>query len=255
MGLNLMEGLRHADNLHHTLAYGLHQMIVGSGLVARAFAQRYAEDDSTVIFASGVSNSNETDPTAFARERHMLSGHLAHGKRRLVYFGSCNVVNVKEHSAYFQHKREMESLVIGSGHGTVLRLPQVVGRTLNPNTLTNFLRDCILQERQLTLWTGAQRNLIDIDDVAAIAAHLLDGGSPPPVVAIASPWSLPMPRIVDLFEQVLGRRAHRALVDRGEAMMIDSTLSEQVARDIGVDFGPDYPLRVIQKYYGACHEA
>ncbi|MBD8697848.1 NAD(P)-dependent oxidoreductase [Stenotrophomonas sp. CFBP 13718] len=222
--------------------------------MARAFAQRYAKDDSTVIFASGVSNSNEKDPAAFAREHDMLGGYLADGQRRLVYFGSCNVVNAKEHSVYFQHKREMEALVIGSGRGTVLRLPQVVGRTLNPNTLTNFLRDCILQERQLTLWAGAQRNLIDIDDVAAIATHILDG-APPPVVAIASPWSLPMPRIVDLFEQVLGRSARRVLVDRGEAMAIDSTLSEQVARDIGVDFGPDYPLRVIQKYYGACHEA
>ena len=229
-------------------------MIVGSGLVARAFAQRYAEDDSTIIFASGVSNSNETDPEAFARERAMLTGHLAEGEQRLVYFGSCNVINAKEHSAYFQHKRAMEALVTGSGRGTVLRLPQVVGRTRNPNTLTNFLRDCILQERQLTLWAGAQRNLIDIDDVAAIATRILEGGAAPSVVAIASPWSLPMPRIVDLFEQVLGRQAHRVLVDRGEAMAIDSTLSEQIARDIGLDFGPDYPLRVIQKYYGACHE-
>ncbi|CAH0196973.1 NAD-dependent epimerase/dehydratase family protein [Stenotrophomonas lactitubi] len=229
-------------------------MIVGSGLVARAFAQRYAEDDSTVIFASGVSNSNETDAMAFARERAMLTKHLADGRQRLVYFGSCNVVNAKEHSAYFQHKRAMEALVIGSGRGTVLRLPQVVGHTRNPNTLTNFLRDCILQERQLTLWAGAQRNLIDIDDVAAIATRILEGDAPPPVVAIASPWSLPMPRIVDLFEQVLGRQARRVLVDRGEAMAIDSTLSEQIARDIGLDFGPDYPLRVIQKYYGPRHE-
>ena len=230
-------------------------MIVGSGLVARAFAQRYAEDDSTIIFASGVSNSNETDPEAFAREGSMITGYKAEGQKRLVYFGSSNVVNAKEHSAYFQHKRAMEALVIGSGRGTVLRLPQVVGRTRNPNTLTNFLRDCILQERQLTLWTRAQRNLIDIDDVAAIATRIIEGGAAPSVVAIASPWSLPMPRIVDLFEQVLGRRAHRVLMERGEAMAIDSSLSEQVARDIGVDFGPDYPLRVIQKYYGPRHEA
>lgn len=230
-------------------------MIVGSGLVARAFAPRYTDDNSTVIFASGVSNSNEIDPAAFERERVMLTRYLANGSQHVIYFGSCNVVNAKEHSAYFMHKRAMETLVIESGRGTVLRLPQVVGRTRNQNTLTNFLRDCILQEQQLTLWAHAQRNLIDIDDVAAIATRLLDVGTAPPVVAIASPWSLPMPRIVDLFEQVLNRRAHRVLVDRGEAMVIDSTMSEQIARNIGIDFGPDYPLRVIQKYYGPRHEA
>lgn len=230
-------------------------MIVGSGLVARAFAPRYAGDSTTLIFASGVSNSNETDPAAFRRERAMLVEHLSDRYQRIVYFGSCNVTNAHEHSAYFQHKRAMEALVVGSGRGTILRLPQVVGHTRNPNTLTNFLRDCILQKRQLTLWTGAQRNLIDIEHVAAIAIHILDSGLAPSVVAIASPWSLPMPHIVDLFEQVLGKRAHRVLVNRGEAMTIDSTLSEQVAGDIGIDFGPDYPLRVIQKYYGTCHEA
>lgn len=230
-------------------------MIVGSGLVARAFAPRYAADPDTLIFASGVSNSNETQPEAFAREREMLVGYLQGNYRRVVYFGSCNVVNAQEHSAYFQHKRAMEALVVASGRGTVLRLPQVVGCTRNPNTLTNFLRDCILQERQLTVWTGAERNLIDIEDVAAIATRMLDTDTPPSVMAIATPWSLPMPHIVDLFEQVLGRRAQRVLVDRGEGMSIDSRFSEQVARDIGIDFGPDYPLRVIQKYYGTRNEA
>jgi nucleoside-diphosphate-sugar epimerase len=230
-------------------------MIVGTGLVARAFSARFADDPGTIIFASGVSNSGETDPAAFARERGLLEAQLAHPSARLVYFGSCNVVNPLQDSPYFQHKRAMETLVTGSGRGTVLRLPQVVGSTRNPNTLTNFLRDCILQGRPLTLWTRAQRNLIDIEDVAAIADHILASPDVPPIIAITSPWSLPMPRIVDLFEQVLGRRAQRVLVDKGEAMTIDSRLSEQIARDIGVDFGRDYPLRVIQKYYGPNHEA
>lgn len=225
-------------------------MIVGTGLVARAFSARFAEDPGTIVFASGVSNSSERDPSAFARERALLESHLAREPDRLVYFGSCNVVNPMQDSPYFRHKRAMEELVVASGRGTVLRLPQVVGHTRNPNTLTNFLRDCILQERPLTLWTQAQRNLIDIEDVAAIASHILTGVAVPPVVAIASPWSLPMPRIVDLLEQVLGRSAHRVMVERGEEMTIDSRISEQVARDIGVDFGPDYPLRVLQKYYG-----
>lgn len=230
-------------------------MIVGNGMVARAFAPRYATDPDTLIFASGVSNSNETEVHAFARERALLREHLQGGYRRVVYFGSCNVVNMQERSPYFQHKRSMEALVAATGRGTVLRLPQVVGHTHNPNTLTNFLRDCILQERQLTVWTSAERNLIDIEDVATIATRILDTGTPPAVVAIATPWSLPMPHIVALFEQVLRRRAKRVLVDRGEGMSIDSTLSEQVARDIGIDFGPDYPLRVIQKYYAPLNEA
>lgn len=230
-------------------------MIVGSGLVARAFESRYADDTDTLIFASGVSNSNELEQAAFNRERTLLQAHLQDAYKHVVYFSSCNVVNSREDSAYFQHKRAMEALVINTGRGYVLRLPQVVGNTKNPNTLTNFLHDCIIQQRTLTVWANAERNLIDIDDVASIATSLIDTGSLPSVVSIATPWSLPMPRIVDLFEKVLNRRALRKLVDRGEGMSIDSRLSEQVARDIGIDFGPNYPLQVIQKYYGERNEA
>lgn len=230
-------------------------MIVGSGLVARAFAPRYAADPHILVFASGVSNSNECRAEAFAREREMLLQYLRGDYRRVVYFGSCNVVNPHENSTYFQHKREMEALVVATGRGTVMRLPQVVGRTGNPNTLTNFLHTCIMQGRQFDVWTSAERNLIDIEDVAAIATRILDIATPPAMVSVATPWSLPMPQIVDLFEQVLGRRAHRILVDRGEGMSLDSRMSEQIARDIGINFGSDYPLRVIQKYYGTPNEA
>ncbi|MCD9085892.1 NAD-dependent epimerase/dehydratase family protein [Stenotrophomonas sp. SY1] len=229
-------------------------MIVGSGLIARAF-QGFADDQDTIIFASGVSNSGERDPIAFSRERELLHHFLEQTSGRLVYFGSCNVVNPDQNSPYFDHKRAMEQLVISSGKGLVLRLPQVVGHTRNPNTLTNYLRDCIVQSRPLTLWTHAQRNLIDIDDVASIATNLLSSADTPSLVSIASPWSLAMPHLVSLFEQVLGRKAIVELIECGEHMNIDSALAEAVARDIGLDFGPDYPLRVIQKYYGSPHEA
>ncbi len=229
-------------------------MIIGNGLIARAFGQ-FAQDPDTVIFASGVSNSREVNPAAFAREREMLLQWLAHASAHVVYFGSCNVVNPEQDSPYFEHKRAMERLVTCSGRGTVLRLPQVVGATRNPNTLTNYLRDCIVNDRPLPLWTRAQRNLIDVDDVVLIASRLFQRPKRPAVVSIASPWSLAMPHVVSLFEQVLGRTARVDLIDRGEQMHIDSALAEEIATEIGLDFfSPDYPLRVIRKYYGTAHE-
>lgn len=229
-------------------------MILGSGLIARAF-HGFADDPDTLVFASGVSNSGERDSAVFLRERTLLETALDQSSKRLVYFGSCNVVNPEQNSPYFQHKRDMEKRVLDSGKGVVFRLPQVVGRTRNPNTLTNYLRDCIVQARPLTLWTRAQRNLIDIDDVAAIATRLLASSEAPALASIASPWSLAMPHLVELFEQVLEKKAIVQLVERGEHMHVDSSLTEAVARDIGLDLGPDYPLRVIQKYYGPPHES
>jgi nucleoside-diphosphate-sugar epimerase len=226
-------------------------MIVGSGLIARAFAPQYGSDPTTIIFASGVSNSSESDTAAFDRERMMVLKQLASNPERLLYFGSCNVNNPEQQSPYFAHKRAMEALVSSSDVGLVIRLPQVVGATPNPNTLTNHLHRQIVDGARVTVWKRAERNLIDIDDVAAITHHLLTSSEPlPPVISVASPWTVPMGEIVRIFESVLGRTANVVELERGERMHIDTSLAERAAAVIGIDFGPDYPQRVINKYYG-----
>jgi len=226
-------------------------MIVGTGLIARAFSPLYADDEATIVFASGVSNSAETSDAAFARERDLVLHHIARKPERLVYFGSCNVANPNQKSAYFEHKRSMERLVGDAAFGLVIRLPQVVGATNNPNTLTNHLAHQIMTGQMVKLWTRARRNLIDIDDVVAITHHILANASAfPRRVSVASPWTLSMREILEIFESVLGRRAEAIEIDRGDDMHIDASLSEQIATDIGLDFGKDYPYRVVEKYYG-----
>jgi len=46
-------------------------MIIGSGMLARDF-KSYEEDEHILIFASGVSNSNETRVSEFNREQELL---------------------------------------------------------------------------------------------------------------------------------------------------------------------------------------
>ena len=187
-------------------------MIVGQGLLARAFAARYAADPDVTIFASGVSNSLATAAADFERERAMLAPLLGTGPR-LVYFGSCGSAPGNEAATpYMRHKRAMEEWVAGSANGLVLRLPQVVGVTANPNTLTNFLRDRILSGEPFTVWANAQRNLIDVDDVVAIAAGLIGGDAGGGrVFSIASADPLPM---LKMFDKQLTLRMGQANVRR-----------------------------------------
>lgn len=226
-------------------------LIVGHGLLARAMAP-YVEGTrpECTVFASGVSNSMETDPAAFAREAQLLRRHLA-GERPLLYFSSCGVTDGHEaRRPYIQHKRAMEALVLAHG-GRVVRLPQVVGRTDNPHTLTNYLRDRIVSGEPFTLWARAERNLVDIDDIARIVGTLLQAWpAATHAIAIAAPRSTPMPRIVEVFELVLGRKARYTAVDEGRPMVVDAGLALDIAAGLGIDLGDDYLERVIRKYYG-----
>ena len=227
-------------------------MIVGQGLLARAFSARYDRDPAVTVFASGVSNSTETRHEAFARERALLAPLLGRGTR-VVYFGSCASAtdDASRASPYMRHKRAMEELVAGSPDGVVLRLPQVVGVTPNPNTLTNFLRDHILSATAFTVWTNAERNLIDVDHVAAIGARLIDGARSggPRVFSVASADPLPMPAIVAIFERVLGRRALCTAEPKGGPLHIQAAEALAVAGELGIDLGPGYAESVIRKYY------
>lgn len=226
-------------------------MIVGGGMVARAFGPYFSQDPSLVVFASGVSNSGEIRAAAFAREHQLLANTLDGGVP-LLYFSSCGVGNTFERdSAYIAHKARMESLVLDTPRGLVVRLPQVVGSNDNPHTLTNFLRDRILCGQPIQLWTRAERNLIDIDDVVMITRELLNcWPSDNRVVDVAFPRSLSMREILEAMESVLGRRATTVEIDKGHPFPVDTTLSNQVASRLGIPFDDGYTVRLLRKYYG-----
>lgn len=224
-------------------------MIIGNGLLARAFSS-HAHDDGVVVFASGVSNSNETRTEEFTRERQLLELALAE-ECKLVYFSSCGVTDAHEaERPYIRHKRRMESLVLASREGYVLRLPQVVGRTDNPHTLTNFLRDRISNGERFTVWTHAERNLIDIEDVVAIGSAMIARW---PVatraVSIASTRSTPMPEMIAIFERILGRKAECTYEDKGHPMLVDSAVAREIGAGLGIDLGEGYAERTVRKYY------
>ena len=230
-------------------------MIVGKGLLARAFEPYFGKDPHVVIFASGVSNSLESRPSEFERERSLLHDLLDKSARRFVYFGSCGVTaSERELTPYMQHKQAMETLVRSAPGGLVLRLPQVVGKTGNPHTLTNFLKDRIASGEHFTVWSRAERNLVDIDDIVKIGAKVAtDSNDTVTMMSIAATNSLLMPEIVKIFESVLGKRANFSVVEKGEPMRIDTLLTKEVCTELGIDLGEGYIESVIRKYYGTDH--
>ena len=225
-------------------------MIIGNGLLAQTFAPRFAADPDTLIFASGVSHSMETRAAEFERERTMLLDALDLGARRLIYFGSCGVTSPEaELTPYMRHKRAMEALVLALSGNRVFRLPQVVSHTSNPCTLTNFLYNRIMSGEHFTVWAHAERNLIDITDVCAIATALIEEDDAPRIVSIAAQRSLLAPEIVSIFEQTLGRKANCSVIPKGSRLTIDSSVTMKVCARLGIDLGDAYIPSVIRKYY------
>ena len=230
-------------------------MIIGNGLLAQAFAPGFAARQDVIIFASGVSNSRETDAAAFARERTMLEQALSQAAAQdqlLVYFSSCSIADPELTQApYVLHKHAQEKLIAERApRMAIFRLPQVVGRTPNPHTLTNYLHQTIASGKRFQVWQRARRNLIDVDDVAQIGQRLIERGDIiNRAVNIACPYSVAVPDLVGVFETVMDRQAHYDLVDSGGSYHIDVDPAMSAAAEAGVVMDQNYVIQLIRKYY------
>lgn len=229
-------------------------MLIGSGLLAHAFAIPFSHRDDVCIYAAGVSNSSCIDVQEFERERQLLSETLEQTKHVGVfaYFGTCSVADPEAlNTPYVQHKLAMEQLVVAHPRHLILRLPQVAGKTPNPHTLLNYLYARISRSEAFNLWIKAKRNIIDIDDVAAIAGQFIADESVRNVTLnIANPISYSMIDIVGAMERAVGKRAIYYLVERGSEYTIDTSAILPVLESAGVEFGSDYLENVMGKYYG-----
>lgn len=225
-------------------------MIIGNGLLAKSFEPYFGADQSVIVFASGVSNSRETNNAAFLREAEMLQVALS-WRKKLLYFSTCSIEDTELQSAlYVLHKKNMEAMVRAVSGSCIFRLPQVVGKTSNPHTLTNYLHHQIISGTNFQIWQHAKRNLIDVDDVAQIVNYFVRAAQTPELpINIASPFSISIPKLVKTFEVVLGTKANFTLIEAGGSYEIQSELTQQAASELGISFDDDYIERLIRKYY------
>ena len=232
-------------------------MIIGSGLLAQAFAPVFSQREDVCIYAAGVSNSGCTDTHEFARERLRLADALQQAGHVdvFVYFGTCSVADPEaQNTPYVLHKLEMERLAGTHPRHLILRLPQVAGKTPNPHTLLNFLYARIARSEAFSLWKNARRNIIDVDDMAAITGQLIaDKAARNITLNIANPVNYPMADIVSAMEHAVGKRAIYDVVERGSEYPIDTGAILPVMCKAAVEFDDGYLERVINKYYGKSH--
>ena len=150
-------------------------MVVGNGMLATRFMD-YREDDETIIFASGVSNSKDTIEQHFFREFELLKNTVTdHPEKTLVYFSTCSIEDAdSQNAAYVIHKKAIELFIRENvSNYYLLRVSNVAGTSNNPYTLLNYFVYNILQNHPFSVWKNACRNIIGIDDMHEIAGCII----------------------------------------------------------------------------------
>jgi nucleoside-diphosphate-sugar epimerase len=226
-------------------------LIVGCGMMAQAFAP-FRNDQGVLIFASGVSDSLETRPSEFAREKSLLAkARSEHPDKLLVYFGTCSVEDPdRARTPYVAHKIGIESLLEDAGSPwMVLRLPLAVGPDRKGHTLAPFLYQRISRGERFEVWEHATRYPVDVADVLRIAQRF---------ISTRALWSrrinvalraFPVLEFVRVMQSIVGRRALYDLVPKGGHYPIHCPEVAALAQKLNLDLSDRYLECILRKYF------
>ena len=110
-------------------------MIIGKGDIAKILNDR----KEAIFFASGVSNSNETNESEYEREKKLLS--IQDKTKCIFYFSSISIDDSTKHTRYIKHKIEMEWIIKSTfSNYNIIRIGNIMWGN-NPNTFINYINN------------------------------------------------------------------------------------------------------------------
>jgi nucleoside-diphosphate-sugar epimerase len=223
-------------------------LIVGRGLLGESLKKLSHED--AILFASGVSNSNEQNGSEFERETNLLIKTIeGTDKRHFYYFSTCSIFDPSlSDSSYISHKKRMEGIVLSKPTGRVIRLPNVVGPTGNPTNLVNYLKHSIKRANPIKIQSQATRYLLGVDEMNLLLQDVLNNAGEKQIISLVPPKNIKVTSVVSIIESILGTQANIELVDGGTPYEVDFSDTKYHASRLGFEFGQMYYENTLEKW-------
>lgn len=223
-------------------------MIIGNGLVASAFSKKYETCQTFVIYASGVSNSKETNLNRYAKETKLLKDTIKKNtEKTIVYFSTTSIYTSS--TPYTEHKKQIESLIKDyAQYYYIFRLPQVVGPAGNPNNLINFFVNQIENENVIHLARNISRSLIDVEDVYKIVDYVINHSDVNQIFDISHVQLKKVEDIIILLEGILSKKANILLKeDEIDCYQKNSDQIEECIQKLNIRH-KNYTQSILKKY-------
>lgn len=149
-------------------------MVIGNGLLGNVFSLESDNYDDFIIFASGVSDSKNTDSNSSKREEDLIIKTLSENAGlTFIYFSSILADTIN--NDYYRHKLKMEELVkLKAEKYIIFRIPQIVGFLGNQNNLFNHLVNNVKTNNTNIVYSNVERSIVDIDDLKLIVDYCKD---------------------------------------------------------------------------------
>ncbi len=225
-------------------------MIIGNGLIASLFTD--CDQENIIFFASGVSNSLETQKEEFLREENLIRKTITENPNKIfIYFSTCSIYDSsKTESQYVLHKLKMEQIITQlCSQYLIVRLSNAVGNGGNPNLLINYLVRSVKSSKTINVHTKATRNFIDTEDIKNIVIQLIKNKNFNKIINIAYPENYTIIEILEILEKFFQIKPKLNLVKSGSGYLIDIPDVQDYFNQHALTNKETYLYKILEKYY------
>lgn len=224
-------------------------MIIGSGMIANYF-KKFKINEDVLIFASGVSNSKETDELEFEREFKLIKKYENLDKV-FVYFSTCSVFDDSlRETSYVKHKLKIENYIEKKiKRFIIFRVPTVIGKTNNPNTLFNSFITKIKNNQPIKVQLKTRRYLIDLQTLAEIVIYTVNVNKyHNRVINIGLRKSISIKEIIKVLEKKLKIKAFIELKNEGNEFTFSNNDFYEIIDEMNIELEPNYYKKILRRY-------
>ena len=157
----------------------------------------------------------------------------------------------RKNSKYCINKIKIEKFIKkNSNNYLIFRFPEIIGKSDNPNTLTNFFFEKIKKQTYFEVYYNARRNLLDIDHAIKMAIYLIKKDKKNKVYNIINSNNTNPLEVVDCLENILKKKGKFKInYKKIKKFNIKCSLSKKMINELKIKFDKYYLLKTLKKYY------
>jgi nucleoside-diphosphate-sugar epimerase len=231
------------------------KVIEGSGFLAKKFRKYspFLKRHNVIIYAAGVSNSLEKNSKKFEKELLRFKNFCNINNKKLVYISTYSIFDKSRNkNKYIKNKLKIENIIKKKiSEYIIVRFPEVVGFSKNPNTLTNYFFKNIKNKKKFIVFKNVKRNVIDVDDAIKICLYFIKTYKEKnKVINILNKKFYQPIKILKLFEIILKTNSNYSVVKKKrENWKIVNSLNSKIEKKLKIKFNDQYLIKTLKKYY------
>ena len=230
--------------------------IIGDGFIGKSLYKIKKDLIKTnyIIYAAGISHSKTKSKRNLNKELSSFKIFLKNNlSKKVIYISTADVTNsISNKSLYVKNKIKIEKLIKKRlKNYIILRLPQIIGKSKNKNTLVNYFYFNIKNNKPLVLIKNFKRNVLDIADILKLIKIIVySKKTKNKVIVLSNKYSVQPIDIVKIFEKKLNKIVNFKFKKiKKQIWPLYYQKNAHYFRKAKITFDRNYLLKTINKYY------